>query len=149
MTREEFEALLEEAFIEGYNDAIDEIFEEDNTFDLEDEYDYYNESSKFKKELNKARLQHALNHDNRFSQRGVMGGYTDNNTGKELDQKGRSKGWTDERAHDTIKRQLLRKDKPSKFNQKFQLNFVKQAGRQFGGDGNKYAELIKKRNLTK
>ena len=46
MTRDEFEALLEEAFLAGYNDAIDEIFEEDNTFDLEDEYDYYNESSK-------------------------------------------------------------------------------------------------------
>ena len=46
MTRDEFEYLLEEAFMAGYEDAIDEIFEEDNTFDLEDEYDYYNESSK-------------------------------------------------------------------------------------------------------
>ena len=46
MTRDEFEALLEEAFIEGYNNAIDEIFEEDNTFDLEDEMDSYVEAQK-------------------------------------------------------------------------------------------------------
>ena len=50
MTHDEFEALLEEAFLAGYNDAIDEIFEEDNTFDLEDEYDYYyNEASKWER----------------------------------------------------------------------------------------------------
>ena len=41
MTREEFESILEEAFMAGYNDAIDEIFEEDNTFDLEDEYNVF------------------------------------------------------------------------------------------------------------
>ena len=41
MTRDEFEYLLEEAFMAGYEDAIDEIFEEDNTFDLEDEMDSY------------------------------------------------------------------------------------------------------------
>ena len=34
MTRDEFEALLEEAFLAGYNDAIDEIFEEDNSESL-------------------------------------------------------------------------------------------------------------------
>ena len=45
MTRDEFEALLEEAFMAGYEDAIDEIFEEDNTFDLEDEMDSYLEDS--------------------------------------------------------------------------------------------------------
>ena len=28
MTREEFESILEEAFLEGYNDAMEEIFEE-------------------------------------------------------------------------------------------------------------------------
>ena len=44
MTREEFESLLEEAFMAGYEDAIDEIFEEDNTFDLEDEMDSYLEA---------------------------------------------------------------------------------------------------------
>ena len=27
MTREEFESILEEAFLEGYNDAMNEIFE--------------------------------------------------------------------------------------------------------------------------
>ena len=53
MIREEFEALLEEAFIEGYNDAIDEIFEEDNTFDLENEMDSYLESNKETKARNK------------------------------------------------------------------------------------------------
>ena len=46
MTREEFESILEEAFLCGYEDAIDEIFEEDNTFDLEDEYNnYYDEAT--------------------------------------------------------------------------------------------------------
>ena len=45
MTKKEFESLLEEAFIKGYNDAIDEIFEEDASFDLEDEMDNYNEES--------------------------------------------------------------------------------------------------------
>ena len=48
MTREEFESILEEAFLAGYNDAIDEIFEEDNTFDLEDEMDSYNETKLLK-----------------------------------------------------------------------------------------------------
>ena len=46
MTREEFESILEEAFIEGYNDAMEEIFEEESSFDLEEEMDSYNESSK-------------------------------------------------------------------------------------------------------
>ena len=54
MTREEFEALLEEAFIEGYNNAIDEIFEEDNTFDLEDEMDSYLESNAATKSRNRS-----------------------------------------------------------------------------------------------
>ena len=46
MTREEFESILEEAFMAGYNDAIDEVFKEDNTFDLEDEMDSYDEAWK-------------------------------------------------------------------------------------------------------
>ena len=45
MTKKEFESLLEEAFIKGYNDAMDEIFNEDTSFDLEDEMDNYNEES--------------------------------------------------------------------------------------------------------
>ena len=45
MTREEFESILEEAFLKGYNDTMDEIFNEDTSFDLEDEYEYYTESN--------------------------------------------------------------------------------------------------------
>ena len=44
MTKKEFESLLEEAFLEGYNDAMEEIFSEDASFDLEDEMDNYNEN---------------------------------------------------------------------------------------------------------
>ena len=53
MTREEFESILEEAFLAGYNDAIDEIFEEDSSFDLEDEMDSYLESNKETKARNR------------------------------------------------------------------------------------------------
>ena len=42
MTKEEFDALLEEAFLAGYNDAEEDFLNKDNSFDLEREY---NESS--------------------------------------------------------------------------------------------------------
>ena len=48
MTRDEFDALLEEAFIEGYNNAMDEIFDEDY-IDIEDDMDSYNEESGHKR----------------------------------------------------------------------------------------------------
>ena len=41
MTKDEFEALLEEAFEMGYNDAL----EEDSSYDLEAEMDAYDEAS--------------------------------------------------------------------------------------------------------
>jgi hypothetical protein len=47
MTREEFESILEEAYIEGYNTAIEDIQEDildEEAFDLENEYEYYTES---------------------------------------------------------------------------------------------------------
>jgi len=46
MTREEFESILEEAYIEGYNTAIEDIQEDildEEAYDLEGEYDYYTE----------------------------------------------------------------------------------------------------------
>ena len=46
MTREEFESILEECFIEGYNTAIEDIQEDildEEAYDLEDEYEYYTE----------------------------------------------------------------------------------------------------------
>ena len=46
MTREEFESLLEEAFMAGYNAVLEEVFEEDSSFDLEKEMDNYNEAWK-------------------------------------------------------------------------------------------------------
>ena len=60
MTREEFEALLEEAFEEGYNSVLKEIEEEvydESKFDLEEEMDAYSEANddtkfdKFRKAL--------------------------------------------------------------------------------------------------
>ena len=47
MTREEFESILEEAFLEGYNNAIDEIEEilDEDYIDIEDDYGYYTESN--------------------------------------------------------------------------------------------------------
>ena len=47
MTREEFESLLEEAFIEGYNNAMDEVEEilNEDYIDIEDDIDSYNEES--------------------------------------------------------------------------------------------------------
>jgi hypothetical protein len=152
MTREEFESILEEAYIEGYNTAIEDIQEDildEEAFDLEGEYDYYTESSKAKKEQNKATLQHTLDRSGRFTPRGFMGGYVDKVTGKDLDSKGRSTGWTDERAHNAIKRQLLRTNEPSKANQRYQKSFVRKAGEQFGGDGTKYVELLEKKKLKK
>ena len=47
MTREEFESILEEAYIEGYNTAIEDIQEDildEEAYDLENEYGYYNEA---------------------------------------------------------------------------------------------------------
>ena len=45
MTREEFESILEEAFIEGYNNAYEEIEEilDEDYIDIEDDMDSYNE----------------------------------------------------------------------------------------------------------
>ena len=46
MTREEFESILEEAYIEGYNTAIEDIQEDildEEAYDLENEYEYYTE----------------------------------------------------------------------------------------------------------
>ena len=45
MTRDEFESLLEEAFLAGYEDAMNEVFEESDNIEIED-YDVYDESSK-------------------------------------------------------------------------------------------------------
>jgi hypothetical protein len=49
MTREEFESILEEAYNDGYNQAIEDIQEDildEEAFDLEGEYNYYTESRK-------------------------------------------------------------------------------------------------------
>ena len=49
MTRDEFESILEEVFEEGYNQAIFDIQEDildEEAYDLEDEYEYYNEAWK-------------------------------------------------------------------------------------------------------
>lgn len=46
MTREEFESILKEVYIEGYNTAIEDIQEDildEEAFDLEREYEYYTE----------------------------------------------------------------------------------------------------------
>lgn len=58
MTREEFEYILEEAYIEGYNTALEDIEEDildEEAYDLEGEYEYYTESNaaarKRKKEI--------------------------------------------------------------------------------------------------
>ena len=47
MTREEFESILEEAFLEGYNNAIDEIEEilDEDYIDIEDDYEVYDEGA--------------------------------------------------------------------------------------------------------
>ena len=47
MTREEFESILEEAFLEGYNNAYEEIEEilDEDYIDIEDDMDSYNEES--------------------------------------------------------------------------------------------------------
>ena len=60
MTREEFESILEEAFLEGYNDAMEEIFEEDSSFDLEEEMDSYNESNAATKAKNRETAKRVL-----------------------------------------------------------------------------------------
>ena len=44
MTRDEFESILEEAYIEGYNSLIDEIFDESDDIEDEDSYESYNEA---------------------------------------------------------------------------------------------------------
>jgi hypothetical protein len=51
MTREEFESILEEAYNDGYNQAIEDIQEDildEEAFDLEGEYNYYTESTRRK-----------------------------------------------------------------------------------------------------
>ncbi len=56
MTRDEFESILEEAYIEGYNSALEDIQEDildEEAFDLEDDYDYYTESNKETKARNR------------------------------------------------------------------------------------------------
>ena len=56
MTREEFESILEEAFMAGYEDAMNEVFDEESTFDLESEMNAYTESSKnVRKQMDKLR----------------------------------------------------------------------------------------------
>ena len=55
MTREEFESILEEAFMAGYEDAIGEIFDEDYDFDLEDDADSYTEDAEYYDYYNEAR----------------------------------------------------------------------------------------------
>ena len=46
MTREEFESILEEAFLEGYNNAYEEIEEilDEDYIDIEDDYEVYDEA---------------------------------------------------------------------------------------------------------
>ena len=46
MTREEFESILEEAFLEGYNNAYEEIEEilDEDYIDIEDDYEVYDEN---------------------------------------------------------------------------------------------------------
>ena len=54
MTREEFESILEEAYIEGYNTALEDIQEDildEEAYDLEGEYEYYTESLSNKDKL--------------------------------------------------------------------------------------------------
>ncbi len=54
MTREEFESILEEAYIEGYNNAISDIQEDildEEAYDLEGDYDYYTETKTHNKFL--------------------------------------------------------------------------------------------------
>ena len=60
MTREEFESILEEAFLEGYNDAMEEIFEED--------MDIYTESNKETKARNRETTKRVL--DREYSDEG-------------------------------------------------------------------------------
>ena len=48
MTRDEFESILEEAYIEGYNSALEDIQEDildEEAYDLERDYDYYSEDA--------------------------------------------------------------------------------------------------------
>ena len=47
MTREEFESILEEAFLEGYNNAYEEIEEilDEDYIDIEDDYEVYDEDA--------------------------------------------------------------------------------------------------------
>lgn len=52
-TEEEFYAMLEEAFEAGYDDALDEVFdeaEEDSAYSLEDEMDCYGEADEYESE---------------------------------------------------------------------------------------------------
>ena len=54
MTREEFESILEEAYIDGYNSAIEDIQEDilnEEAYDLERDYEYYNESKNVRKRM--------------------------------------------------------------------------------------------------
>ncbi|MBQ8130938.1 MAG: hypothetical protein IJ193_00440 [Bacilli bacterium] len=78
--------LLQEAYEKGFNDGIDQTcdyitenyeLEEDNSFDLEDDYKYYTESSK-----------------NVRQQMDNLNGYTDNGIAKEYYPKYHNKDWT-------------------------------------------------------
>jgi len=59
MTREEFESILEEAYMEGYNTAISDIQEDildEEAYDLEGEYDYYTESKNVRNQMDKLNI---------------------------------------------------------------------------------------------
>ena len=77
--------LLQEAYEKGFNDGINQTcdyitenyeLEEDNNFDLEDDYEYYTESKNVRKQMDK------------------MGSYTDVNGTKEYYPRYRNKDWT-------------------------------------------------------
>ena len=55
MTRKEFEALLEEAFMTGYEDAMADIFDEDSSFDVMQEMDKY-DKARFRDRMNDENL---------------------------------------------------------------------------------------------
>ena len=67
MTREEFESILEEAYNDGYNQAIEDIQEDildEEAFDLEGEYNYYSETLSEGDKLNVKKL--VAGFDSRF-----------------------------------------------------------------------------------
>ena len=89
MTREEFESILEEAFLEGYNDAIEEIFDESEglTYKVKDKGYSVARLNKQKKEQLKdylkkhtvslKDLEKAANEDTSFDLEDEMDSYTE------------------------------------------------------------------------